>query len=101
MLSLSPSVRKPIRSLPQFDASHGQQILNIRVGAKLRRKQRVFAGGGRRFAGNQSESAELAADVQEFLPPLLPNGDAVEAAQIVQGLGDGVAGGGDHRLRVT
>ena len=41
-------------------------------------------------------SAQLSADIEEFLPPLLANRGGIEVAQVVQGLGDGVARGRDH-----
>ena len=42
------------------------------------------------------ESAELAADRQKLLPALGADLGAVQAAQFGEGLGDGIAGRGDH-----
>lgn len=42
------------------------------------------------------QSADLPADIEKFLPALLADGGGVHAAEVVEGLCDGVAGGGDH-----
>src|SRR3954471_10923656 len=41
-------------------------------------------------------SAELAADVEEFLPALLADGGGVHSLQLIESRGDGVTCGGDH-----
>src|SRR3954463_7114079 len=43
-----------------------------------------------------SQSAELAADVEELLPPLLANTVGIEIAEVVEGFGDGIARGRNH-----
>src|SRR5581483_464020 len=42
------------------------------------------------------ESAQFPADIEEFLSALLADGFAIHAAELVEGLGDGIPGGGDH-----
>src|SRR4051812_40445489 len=46
-------------------------------------------------------SSELAADVQELLPPLRADGVAVEIAQLFERVGDGITGRGEDGGRVA
>ena len=46
-----------------------------------------------RITNRDGKSAELAADIQEFLPPLPADSVRIQVAKVVEGLGDGVAGG--------
>src|ERR1700755_3610154 len=43
-----------------------------------------------------SGSAELAADVEEFLPALVTDGGGIHPPHLLESPGDGVAGGRDH-----
>ncbi len=54
-----------------------------------------MAGRAANRRGPSRPAAQIAAHVEEFLPPLPPNLVAVEAPQFVKRVLDGVAGGGD------
>src|ERR1700694_5968059 len=53
---------------------------------------------GGHFTQKSGGSAQLPADIEEFLAALLADHVGAEIAQIVEGLRDGVAGGRDHGL---
>jgi hypothetical protein len=46
--------------------------------------------------GGNGQSAELATDIEEFLPPMPADAVGVQIAEVVEGLGDGIARGRDH-----
>src|ERR1700749_681953 len=50
-----------------------------------------------RTCAEKPGSAELAADVEKFLPALLADRSPIHALHLVERLGDGIAGGRDHR----
>src|SRR5439155_9926727 len=103
-----PSARKPIRA-ERWDPAPAwstdvkyrcQGLIGVEMAGFSKKGQRVNGWGcrsSRHFSFHKnSASTHFPADIEEFLPPLLANHVAVEIAEVVKGLRDGITGGRDH-----
>src|SRR5258708_29423748 len=106
ILSFGPSARKPLKAEPWAPAlawstdvkSRGRGLIGAERADFSKKGQRVndsAAALAAIFRKNPA-STHFPADIEEFLPPLPANHVAVEIAEVVKGLRDGVAGGRDH-----
>src|SRR5258708_37208396 len=106
ILSFGPSARKPLKAEPWAPAPAWSTDVKSRGRGLIGAERADFSKKGQRvndsaaalaviFRKNPA-STHFPADIEEFLPPLPANHVALELAEVVKGLRDGVAGGRDH-----